>query len=136
MKTPSIDRIGMFLSSLCLVHCILLPVLLLLLPAVATNFIGDHGTVHTVLFGLVTTAALFAFTPGYRVHRHLGPCLISIVGIGLLFIATFYAHETVGHDGETPLSVVGSLILIAAHFVNHKLCNKCTSHSCKKDHHE
>ena len=124
------DAIGAFVSGLCLVHCIAIPILLLTVPAVSTFLPLGQGLAHGVLFFLVCAAALMAFIPGYRTHKHLHPLMLSIAGITTLAFATFFVHSWLGHIWEPPIAVCGSLLLIAAHWLNHSKCQSCTHHSC------
>jgi hypothetical protein len=124
------DKIGAAISSLCLVHCLLIPVAVLFLPALSTYLPASEDKTHSILLGLVVVAAAFSFIPGYRVHRHPLPFFISAAGIGLLILSGAFIHDLLGHDREAPISVIGSLLIISAHWVNHSKCKSCTSHSC------
>jgi len=125
------DAVGTFISGLCLAHCIALPLLVLVAPAVSTFFFLQPGLTHAVLFFLVCVAAVMSFIPGYRTHKHRLPLMLSILGISLLAFASFFVHDWLGHLWEPPLAVCGSLLLIAAHWVNHIKCKSCTEHHCR-----
>jgi len=127
------DFVGAFISSLCIVHCIALPLLVLMAPAIGTLFFVGEGATHAVLLGLVLMAAGMSFIPGYKVHKHKGPLALSLSGIGFLLGATFLAHDLLGHHWEPILAICGSGQLIAAHWLNHIKCKPCTDHHC---HHE
>ena len=127
------DLVGVTVSGLCIMHCILLPVVLLLVPVLGTytHFLEDYT--HRIFLGLVIAAAGLSFVPGYRVHRHIWPSVIALAGISILgAVAMGGAHE-LGHDAEPIIAGVGSCLLITAHWVNHQKCKKCTSHSCAED---
>lgn len=121
------DKLGIFLSGLCIVHCVLLPVIFLLVPSIGAHFLEEDWT-HALLFGVVFVAALSAAIPGYRVHKHTLPLVCFMIGVGILGVATLGAHSLLGHEWEAPLAVLGSSILIAGHFINHKKCQTCTHH--------
>ena len=129
------DKVGMFLSGLCLVHCIFLPLIAFLLRSVLAAFEHDHSVAHQFLLGGVLLSVVFSFIPGYKTHRHIGPFALSIVGIILLTIAAIphLAHEMFDHGVEIIVSIVGSSLLIGEHLLNHKLCKKCTHHSCNSE---
>ena len=123
------DKLGVMVSSLCLIHCLLLPILIILLPATSTLFIADEGTAHMVLLSLVLVAGCASFIPGYTIHSHWGPMSLAAIGIAVLTYSAVWAHSHLGHGGDTWLSVIGSLVLISAHIYNHYRCKACASHS-------
>ena len=124
------DLVGAFISSLCVVHCIALPLLVLMAPAIGTFFFAGEGITHVVLFGLVLAAAGMSFIPGYKVHKHAAPLGFSLSGIAFLAGATFLAHDWLGHHWEPLLAICGSAQLIFAHWLNHIKCKSCTDHHC------
>jgi chromate transport protein ChrA len=121
------DTVGIILSILCIIHCVALPIIILLLPAIATAFIPDECWVHNILFFLIITVAVLAFVPGYRFHRRTKPLCWLACGVSILFFATFFAHD-LGHHFEPILAIVGSLCIITAHYLNHKSCKHCEKH--------
>ena len=46
-------------------------------------------------------------------------------GLGLVSTAAFAGVDTVAHEWGNELTVAGGAILVAAHFVNLKLCRSC-----------
>src|SRR3712207_3783581 len=61
------DRAGICLSAICIVHCILTPVILLALPAFQF-FEWYHESLHVIFAVIIPLLALAAFVPGYRLH--------------------------------------------------------------------
>ena len=120
------DKLGVFVSSLCLIHCFLFPILVVVAPSIGTHFLDEDYT-HRILYGVVALAALSAAIPGYRVHKHLLPFTFFVAGIALMG-SSFWAHDVIGHEAETPLAIVGSVLLIVGHLINHKKCKTCTHH--------
>lgn len=108
-----LDRWGIVLSSLCLVHCILLPVALALLPAVAATVPGD-AWVHPVLIALALPVTGTALWRGFRQHRSAGPFLIGVAGLGLIASALLFRETAL----EQILTVLGGLTVSAAHILN------------------
>ena len=132
------DRLGIFLSGLCLVHCFLLPFIFLVYPALVVH-VHSHDesnifSFHGILFGLVVIASLSAFIPGYKIHKHVITLVTSLLGISILLFSAFFCHDLFGHQYEGLTSILGSLVLISAHIMNHKLCKNadhdCSSHGC------
>lgn len=115
------DRLGICLSGLCVIHCLLTPLLFIFLPSV--QLLEFHETFHRVLLLALPLLALLAFVPGYLRHRDPQVFAWSLPGFGLL-VALTLAFEGTGWI-ETALSVTGSLLLIQAHRINRRLCACC-----------
>ena len=103
------------ISLLCLIHCLALPVFLSVLPAALNPFIQSEGF-HWAMIGLLAPFAMGAFWMGYRHHGSGFPAWLGVVGIGCLTLA--FAMPEAAH---TPLTVTGSILLIAAHWKNWRL---------------
>lgn len=101
-------------STLCMVHCLALPVLLFLLPGLLGTFFQSE-LFHLAALGLVAPAAAVAFVLGYRRHGGAGPVLLGAAGIICLMLALFQAGLPLG---ETGLTVIGSVLLVAGHAWN------------------
>jgi len=99
------------------VHCLALPVLLLLLPGFVGLF-AQSAAFHYVALALVVPAALVAFWLGYRRHRARYPALLGLAGATCLAVALL---PGVGEGGEVWLTVLGSLLLVAGHTMNWRL---------------
>lgn len=125
----------MLLSTLCIIHCIALPVLIFVVPTFAATYLENDESFHQVLLALVVAAALLAFIPGFRLHRKIRPVLWCFGGLAFLSFSAFFAHDTLGHEAEPYIAILGSLGLVRAHYINHKLCKHCGEHAhafCKK----
>lgn len=115
------DLTGIALSFTCLIHCLALPLLLLLAPALSRWVALPEG-VHAAILLLALPAAAIAMRDGWRRHRRLTPGLFAIAGLGLLATG-LAAHEgwfaVADHElADRLLTSVGALTLAAAHLVN------------------
>jgi hypothetical protein len=61
------DNIGIAASTLCVVHCVLLPIALAFAPTVA-HFLPGSEVIHRILAYLLAAVGLIAFWAGYKVH--------------------------------------------------------------------
>lgn len=123
------DRIGISLSGLCIIHCLCLPLAIIVAPAIGSFFLDDYT--HVLLFFLILISVGAAFIPGYQLHRKLHPIACAFLGFSLIAFATFFSHSWFGHAWESPIAICGSLFLIFAHWLNHRskhLCAKCKHH--------
>ncbi|MEP6342067.1 MAG: MerC domain-containing protein [Maricaulaceae bacterium] len=116
MSTLTYDRAGIALSTLCIAHCILLPVLSSVLPMV--GIWAENEMIHKALVLLAVIPAAFAFS---KMIVKFAPLIrgLAVIGITLLAVGAFIEPL---HDFETPLTIAGALCLAAAHglrsFVN------------------
>ncbi len=118
------DRLGIAASALCLVHCLLFPVVAAALPTLGLSFAGEDA-VDMALGVFIASIAVLAFVPGYRRHRRGSVPALAAVGLILLALGVtaeaVWAYEIVGSVS----TVSGSLMLIAAHMLNHTFCYRC-----------
>lgn len=115
-----LDRIGITATSLCALHCILLPVLLPALPLLGLSFLADHAWEH---FFLIVTAILgtFALFSGFRkYHKRIYPFYLLFLGVGIYWIKHDFSEEL-----QPYFIILGASLIVAAHVINLKLCNNC-----------
>jgi hypothetical protein len=110
---PGLDRYGMLLSLLCLVHCLALPAVFALLPAAAA-VLPPNFWVHLVLFGLALPISGMALVIGYRRHGRTAPLVIGGLGLTLIFSGLLVGSIS----EEIAVTVVGGLLVVCAHFIN------------------
>ncbi|WP_394176553.1 MerC domain-containing protein [Thalassotalea litorea] len=117
-----LDRLGITATSLCALHCILLPVLLPSLSLFGLGFIADHEAEHWFLFATLLLGSFALFSGFKRYHKKIYPFY-------LLFLGGFiYWHKHSVDEALQPVMVIiGAALLVAAHLVNLKLCNSCRS---------
>ena len=127
------DRLGIFLSGLCMVHCALTPLAILAIPALGLDFIR-HGFHFWIAF-LIAGAALAAFIPGFRTHGQGAIFAWALPGFALIVAGTTigesFDHSRVAFTVETVLSLIGGACLIRAHLLNRRLCECCHIVSAK-----
>jgi len=124
-----LDRIGITATSLCALHCILLPVLLPALPLLGLSFLADHEWEHVFLLitALLGTVALFSGFKKY--HRKIYPFYLLFLGITIYWIKHDFSENI-----QPYFIVIGASLIVAAHLINLKLCNsckKCTDDICE-----
>ena len=76
------DRFGIWTSALCVVHCLLMPVLLSF-SAVLAHFLPAEESVHRSLALLVASFGALALIVGFRKHRRALVLLMMLIGLGL-----------------------------------------------------
>lgn len=127
----NIDKLAVGLSLICTVHCLLLPVALVMLPALAANTFGDESFHQWMLLAVLPTS-LIALTMGCRRHLNFSVLAIGLPGLAILTLAAFFGHDLFGETGEKIASLLGASLIALGHFRNHRLCKKlqcgCETH--------
>jgi len=122
----NMDKSAMGLSFLCLVHCLLVPAIVLVLPALLAAPLQDERFHQILLFVIIPLSAIALFL-GCKKHKSWSIFAWGIVGLAILLVGGLFAHDLVGEIGERVLTVAGSLIMMASHFTNYRNCQK---HDC------
>lgn len=117
LRANVIEGAALSASLLCLVHCLALPILLLLLPGIIGLF-AQSPAFHYVALVLIVPSAVAAFWLGYRRHRAMLPVVMGVIGVSCLAIALL---PGAGEDVELWLTVAGSLVLVTGHTLNWRL---------------
>jgi hypothetical protein len=131
-RTSGWDIAGVLLSGLCVIHCVAIPLILILFPIFGASFFPTEDMTHAVLLAFILGISGFAFITGYRVHGKMRPVLWMAFGVLIIIFATFFVHNHLGHYWEPVFAIIGSLALIRAHILNHR-CKKCEVHGHKHE---
>ena len=110
-----LDIAGMFMSFLCVVHCLLLPMLALLAPFYTLMWLGAEW-VHGLLLLITLPIASVALVQGFRDHGQLSVLILGCWGGLMLLLAVVIGHEF--HSWEMPITLMGASALIIAHLGN------------------
>ncbi len=113
-----LDKLGVSASVLCLIHCLALPILIPLVPALG---LMGHDEVHTLLLIPIVTLAGFGILPGFLRHRSHFVLFAAMTGIVLCATAVGAEVFFDLHALDMPLSVAGGLCLASAHLTNLRL---------------
>lgn len=143
-----LDTLAISMSIICAIHCLLTPILVVLLPILATTF-WVHKDFHLwMLFFVLPTTSLAVFL-GCKKHRDKFVVGLSAIGLGSLFAvaifeSVFHVNQVLQHDSNclhcmhdglnghfnitALINILGGLFLASAHFRNYRLCRRlrCT----------
>jgi apolipoprotein N-acyltransferase len=117
------DYFGMMASTLCLFHCLGIPLLLSVFPLLGIP--RQEEVFHQYMMVIVTMPALFALIPGFIAHRRTQVLILGVVGLFLFIASVMWIGPRYGQTAETLFSVIGSTHLLAAHFKNRTFCRSC-----------
>lgn len=82
----SASQLSYLISSICLLHCLLMPVVILILPAFSAFF---TDTVETLLLLSVIPVSIYAFLPTWLKHRNSLLAVTFLIGLTLVLVAQF-----------------------------------------------
>ncbi len=129
-----LDRMAIFLSGLCAVHCIVLPIAASLLPLISGVVSHGHDIhnlwFHQLILFIVLPISLVALMTGYNCHRAWPPVFITLCGLIILaipamFFDTLHEAGVLSHSHEMMLTLTGGVI----HAIGHILNIQSTRHS-------
>jgi hypothetical protein len=123
----NLDKMGMFLSLLCAVHCILTPMLILSLPIMARYYMA-HPAFHWILALMIFPVGVLAFYHGYRHHRRSLVFFLGIPGLLIVSVVPTFFHAYLNLWSEPLAMVMGSGLLVSAHWLNRRSCH-CEIHA-------
>ena len=120
-----IDNLGITISSVCAIHCVLLPAIFIIAPY---SFLASHEF-HEALIYFILPCAAIAFVLGCRKHGDLKVAVMGTLGVillasSLLFHEIFHAEEHSEELITVLITIAGSIMLIISHLRNRKLCLK------------
>jgi len=130
MTTQTIfDKGAIALSVVCAVHCLALPVLAVMTPAIMGYFITDESF-HRWLAFVVIPFSLIALTMGCRHHKNFTVAMLGVSGLLVLVFAAAFGHDLLGETGEKVATLFGAGLIAIAHYRNYRLCQQQRSCDC------
>ena len=115
------DKTAVSLSLVCAIHCLAMPMAVVLLPSVAALSLSDEAF-HIWLLVAVLPFSIYALTMGCKKHKRYRLLLIGGAGLLVLSFAGFFGHDTLGHAWERWLTLIGASVIALGHLWNHRLC--------------
>lgn len=122
MKIQSVlDKTAIGLSALCAIHCLVLPVTLILV-SLSIPVAMDNEAFHRALLWCTIPISLFAIVMGCKKHSQSKVYIFAGLGLFLLAFASFFGHDLMGEIGEKGLTLLGGILLITGHVMNYRAC--------------
>ena len=121
--TPSLDKLAVSASALCAIHCLSLPLLLTVFPAIGATIFGQESF-HELLLWLVIPTSIVALTLGCQQHKDTLVLVLGLTGLAILIAAATLGHDVLGEGGERIATLVGASAIATGHFRNYTLCRR------------
>ena len=131
MKTTqaAMDKLAIGLSLACAVHCLALPLLLVLLPSMAALQL-DNEAFHLWMIAAVLPSSVYALSLGCKQHKRYRLFFLGSTGLVLLVLALGLGEERIGAFGEKLLTVIGAGFVAMGHWLNYRLCHAQNHKDC------
>ncbi|MGB0413695.1 MAG: MerC domain-containing protein [Coraliomargarita sp.] len=141
-----VDKLAISMAAICAVHCLLTPVLVVMLPIIATSFFV-HQDFHLWMLYLVIPTTSFAIYMGCRKHKDKWVATMSALGLSVLICALVIERQgAAAHSAEEGaacphcvrdvsdepvpmhaaawINTLGGLFLASGHVRNFRLCRR------------
>ena len=99
VKKQFSDKLSICLSICCILHCIALPVIILMIPSIASLWINNEK-VHVILVLFAVPISLFAMAKSLRIHHNYKCISLAVIGLSLLVSAIFMHNINFGSENS------------------------------------
>ena len=127
-----LDRIGIFSSILCAIHCAILPLFIIFIPSFFVSlFVNDYFEWCFLIISFIIGIISLCF--GYKKHKSFKIFPFLSAGLILVLISKILVHNY-KHNAPLYLNILmilGGLLIAFSHYLNDKLCNSCIR--CKNE---
>ena len=123
------DKFAVSTSTICALHCIALPFVIGVFPAISASFLGAEAFHVWPLWAVIPLSA-FGLSLGCGQHKNKTVLVAGSMGLGFLVFAALAGHALLGENGERVTTLLGATFIALAHIRNYKLCR-----SLDCDHH-
>ena len=118
-----LDKSSISISVACAVHCLMLPVITVMSPALIGSVLAEE-TFHRWLAFVVIPLSLVALFMGCRQHKRTQIVILGISGLAVLVFTALFGHDVFGELGEKMATVVGAAMIAVAHLRNYRACQR------------
>ncbi|APE04754.1 MULTISPECIES: MerC domain-containing protein [Alteromonas] len=115
-----LDKLGIWVSGLCALHCLALPVLVPLLPLIGSSFFAQVWFERTILSFSILVGAVALISGATRYHGRLYPLVLLLTG-GVIY----WFKDIFGESYEPFTIALGAFLIVTGHWLNMRLCRQC-----------
>ena len=123
------DKFAVSTSTICALHCIALPFVIGVFPAISASFLGEEAF-HVWLLCAVIPLSALGLSLGCGRHKNKAVLMAGSAGLAFLVFAAFAGQALLGENGERATTLLGAAFIALAHIRNFRLCR-----SADCDHH-
>lgn len=130
-------NLSYLISSLCLVHCLMMPFVIVLIPAFSSFF---SDTLELIFILSVIPVSIFAFYPTWMKHKNIKLLFFFILGLSVILLSQFaIEHVHINSISDlfnntststsfivrTIMLIIGVIILATTVYKNNKHTHVC-----------
>ena len=104
------------LSIACAIHCLALPVLIVMLPSVAALNL-DNEAFHLWMVVAVIPCSVYALFLGCKEHNRRQLLVLAGIGLTMLVLALVLGEARIGEAGEKALTLLGAVLVAGVLFL-------------------
>ena len=123
------DKFAGTVSLVCALQCLFMPSFFIATSGILSLSI-DNEFVHSIILCIAVPVSLFALLLGLENHKSKLIFLIGVLGLAVLVVAYLFAKTFFGENEEILFTVLGSMMVIYAHYKNHETCKEIQCKSC------
>ena len=123
------DKFAGTVSLVCALQGLLMPSFFIATSGLVSLSI-DNEFVHSIILLIAVPVSLFALFLGLKNHKNKLIFLIGLLGLIVLISAFFFAKTFFGENEEILFTILGSMMVIYAHYQNHETCKEIQCKSC------
>ena len=121
-QTQSVlDFIAVAISGLCAIHCLLLPLVLIIFPILGSSVLSDE-LFHELLLWVILPTSILAVALARFGHPDLWVIVLVAAGLATLTFGALWAHDHAAPWVDKALSLLGGMVLAIGHVRNFRLC--------------
>lgn len=132
LNTVFFDKVAISLSSLCIAHCLVFPILATLVPSFLALGLNTESFHFWMVISVIPTS-IYALSFGCKKHDQTSPFIIGLIGLSCLILAFVLGVDSLTEIGERLLTTLGALIITYAHVKNFKLCQRHVKCNCSNN---
>ncbi len=135
--SAQLDKFAVLLSGVCILHCLIAPIIFTLLPILSISAFWEDLVFHKLMLWLVLPTSTLALLIGCRKHRGWAILGTGFVGMAVLVFVAFAGHDILSSLHEKVLTSAGGIILAISHVMNYRACQsiRCNDRNCSSAHH-
>ncbi len=126
---PKLDGIGIGLSFICAIHCLITPLTLALLPLMGIHT-HDNKSIEAIMVLLIIMVGILALMRGYLNHKKWQVFIYLTLGI-VIFVFIRPVFDNTAYNLAT---LLGGFSFMVGHLYNWNWCRACPLCRESKDH--
>jgi hypothetical protein len=120
-----LDRLGIWLSTACAIHCMVMPIILISFPVM--SWIRWSRMADIIAISVAAVFGLGGCLLSIRHHRTFGPLCLVVTGLTMNAVGRFAAAQLGSYLGQF-LVITGPLVMAYGMWKDRRLCT-CRDHT-------